>query len=178
MILDRPIVRYADGSSLGRVRVSLLEPHEAQKLLLFGSSVLWRASVSREISSARLGPVYEEPFRQYLLGGPFPQDAAASVFVLELGGSDPVAWEQVMSTPTSIRADGFHFHHFLMAGLYFHFSVGKRLPHQFSTRLLTGPEPAFYRTDRGAIPLIDSLIGQVREARSTQRLLQQRKVRG
>jgi hypothetical protein len=53
---------------LGQTRLALPGQLDMDALVYFGASVVWRASLSREVTKYSLGDNYEERFRSYLNG--------------------------------------------------------------------------------------------------------------
>ena len=100
---------------------------DMDKLVYFGASIFWRASVSEwyiesEKIHISLGP-YEEPLRLYLLDlAPFPKNMVLEVCVSELKKMD------LSLLPKSSRTKkGCYRYKFIIPGLYFTLLVGSQL---------------------------------------------------
>jgi hypothetical protein len=102
---------------------------EIDKLIYFGMSVFWRGA-AREWKSSKgavAPPVdmheYFEPIRQYLLGGPFPDD----VFILIMIHNEKPVGNAAL--PVLQATDQFgDFHWFYVNGLGFRLYLGKQTP--------------------------------------------------
>ena len=104
-------------------------PGVGNRLLYFGVSVFWRASVApwkdrgRNLRLISLGR-YEEEFRRYLLGEvQFPAKAALILHI-----SKEVVPEMTVAFPRTNRDFGFFRHKFYVPGLLFIMYVGNRMP--------------------------------------------------
>lgn len=119
--------RYSDAS----LRASFAEPVrvDIESLVQFGSSVLWRAHVSRHAPKCHLGERYGEQFRRYLIGeAAFPENAAVALFFLEdEPGSQTARVSRASAMPQSQRRQGFYTHRVLICGLQFEFAVGQAI---------------------------------------------------
>lgn len=99
------------------------------QIVYFAASVFWRAAVSfwpigkKRLKPIDLGPECEERLRQFLLSsGPFPNDATLAVFVSPQPQPLLVAYP-----PFGGRKDTWHDYRFVIPGVYFLLSVGKRI---------------------------------------------------
>jgi len=127
---------------------------EVERLVYFGASVFWRASVGSFTNMGAPGPLislgrYEEDFRRFLLGiGEFPQNSAIWVAVSNTPSPAPV-----MNFPISQRVSSYYQHIFEIPGMSFLLFVGKQLPTNIRESCAArSPERIIYFTD------IDSLI--------------------
>ena len=105
-------------------RVRLVEPGRLDTTLLayFGVSVIWRASLSTEISTCSLGAVHEESIRRYLLGEtPFPDDVACCVAFHDLPHAHQTHIASVFVTPVTERNGVTRF---LFYGLQYYVATG------------------------------------------------------
>jgi hypothetical protein len=97
----------------------------------FAVGVFWKASVTAWHTPAGnvsvrnpLGSIYEEAFRQYLIGkSPFPNSARIMIWLC--AESDPPV---MMLFPDMRRCPGYHAHRFFVPGLCFQMLVGRVLP--------------------------------------------------
>lgn len=110
-------------------RLALPGSLDLAAICYFGSSVIWRASISRVVPNCQLGP-YAEAFRQYLLGtAQFPSSAACLVFFHDNPPENtPYTLDRLFTMPISTRQDGFHQHEFMVCGLHYRLFVGGRIP--------------------------------------------------
>jgi hypothetical protein len=105
---------------------------DTAKLVFFGASVLWRASLRRwtigttETTTVALGP-NQEPLRKFLLGeAAFPGDGVAIVTVCRDFES-----QGCFFPPCSIRDGAAAGYALLVLGVYFRFFFGPEVPHNF-----------------------------------------------
>ncbi len=134
---------------------------DLDKLVYFGASIFWRASVAdwalgrKTAELMRLGK-YEEQFRQFLLGvAEFPANAVIWVAVVRSERPAPVIFY-----PTGERVHGYHRHTFDVLGLSYMLYVGNRLPQEIR-RLCAARSPARYLFFTNIDPILE------RNARST-----------
>ncbi len=119
--------------STGREQVHHISKNPAfntEALRHFAIGVFWKASVrawhapTGVMLQNPLGPIYEESFRQYLIGRAcFPVNARLMIFLCG-EPAPPVN----MIFPDTRRCHGYHAHRFFIPGLCFHLLVGKVLP--------------------------------------------------
>jgi len=102
---------------------------DVDRLVYFGASVFWRASVNRwrvgwmESVYSHLGERYQERMRLYLMGeAGFPADVAIHLVV----GTDRKLRGVV--PPCCQRSKGYWSHAFEVPGLQFHLEAGKDMP--------------------------------------------------
>lgn len=114
-------------------------------LIYFGMSVFWRAGVHQwrirdypEPVGTELGP-YEEPIRQFLLGGEFPAKMRLSARII----SDDRFANAVM-LPHSCSDDGFRIHAFSVPGIEFYLLIGSKIPKEAQLSLSGSPERFLY----------------------------------
>ena len=107
---------------------------DIEKLIYFGASIFWRASVvdwpmgKKKIWLVNLGPVYEEQFRQYLNGeSGFPVNAAIWVAVVRSESPAPL-----INFPVDEIKGKYHQHHFDIFGLSYFLYVGSSLPDEIT----------------------------------------------
>ncbi len=109
--------RVADGTPLP----------EPEKIVLFATSVVWRASVSTRFPKVSLGSRYEQDFREYLQGkATMPSNVRLLVQLI-----DPKAGprsDRLVVHPESKRDGGHHVHQFAVFGMHFYVAVGGQLP--------------------------------------------------
>jgi hypothetical protein len=148
----RPLPRDHSGTAYSGSAV--LGGAEVDRLVYFGASVFWRASVSSFRNLGSPGPLislgrYEEDFRRFLLGlAEFPQNSAIWVAVSNTPSPAPV-----MNFPISQRVDSYYQHIFEIPGMSFLLFVGNQLTkHIREFCAARSPERIIYFTD------IDSLI--------------------
>ena len=125
-----PVVRVADS-----LRAALPGKLDTAALAYFGVSVVWRASISRQMDACRLGDRYNEEFRRYLLGlAELPEKAACVVSFHDLRGEENINLSTVSSTPVTVRCQRggtvFFAHRFAILGLSYFLAVGGRIPQE------------------------------------------------
>jgi hypothetical protein len=104
---------------------------DTAKLVYFGASVLWRASLRRwtigatETTTVDLGP-YQEPLRKYVLGEASFPDGVAIVTVCTDFES-----QGCFFPPCSIREGALSGYALLVLGVYFRFFFGPEVPNEF-----------------------------------------------
>ncbi len=104
---------------------------DMDQLIYFGMSIFWRAAVRewKTTLGAVAPPVdlreYCEPIRQFLLGGPFPDDVAILIYVHNLKPA-PNAATTVLPGKDHTR----RFYWFYLSGLGFKLYLGKKTPQQ------------------------------------------------
>jgi hypothetical protein len=110
------------------------------KLAYFAASVFWRASAHTWRGedglplSIRLGSMYQEEFRQFLLGKQeFPRKAALAVFAC----SDRLS-QETFFMPSTRRTDDYLVHGFVCRGILFALVVGRSIPVQFRKLSMVG----------------------------------------
>lgn len=100
---------------------------DMEKLVYFGASLFWRASVHRwRLLDARIhGPLgrYEEELRRYLLGARLAEDVAIYVYV----ASHQEPWRSFLTMPLHTE-DGSTTGMIFLAGLAYQLRVGSLLP--------------------------------------------------
>lgn len=108
---------YLDSSSL-----------DAEALALFVTSVVWRASVSKqECPKVNLGP-YEERFRRYLRGeAPFPSRANLIVYLQTVPLTALPSADRILTLPTQVTMN-YTLHWFVLCGAAFYLLVGLQPP--------------------------------------------------
>ncbi|HUW20687.1 MAG TPA: hypothetical protein VMW16_15420 [Sedimentisphaerales bacterium] len=123
-----------------RVLASLNKEVDAEQIVYFAASVMWRGCVMT--GGCKLG-AYEPNFRRYLLGeAPFLREAVISVGLFEESPDfDTRGW---VSEPASMKAGLLWLHGFLMAGLVFRCFVGKAINQDLHQVSLAGPNPKKY----------------------------------
>lgn len=94
----------------------------------FAMSIFWRYSVASWPSghSVRLGP-YTEEIRSHLRGGPAPKTARLLCHLSRLTSE----YSAIMM-PTTVKADGFLLHQFIVPGFDFMLAVGRSVPVTFA----------------------------------------------
>jgi hypothetical protein len=141
----------------GTVYSSLAIPDvDIEKLVYFGASIFWRASVvnwsigGRPMPPMRLGGRYEEQFRQYLHGeAVFPRNAALWVAVLRSEEPPPL-----INFPVCEIKGKYHLHHFDIFGLSYVLYVGGSLPDDVTQYCaVRTPKRLMFFTDIG--PVLD-----------------------
>jgi hypothetical protein len=101
------------------------------QLIYFGMSIFWRGAAREWKSSlgAIAPPVdlgrYYEPIRQFLLGGPFPDDVAILIYIHDLKPAMNVA-----TTVLSARDQLGEFLWFYLNGVGFKLYAGKKIPNE------------------------------------------------
>jgi hypothetical protein len=118
-----------DSADVNRVRIAY-----------FAASVFWRASAHTWKTEdggplrIRLGSIYQEEFRQFLLGNaPFPRRAALAVFVC----TDRLS-QETFFMPSTRRTSDLLVHGFVCRGILFSLVVGKSIPVQFRNLSMVG----------------------------------------
>jgi len=116
-------------------------------LVYFALSIFWRSAAHqwRNIEGAmdgiKLGP-YEELIRDFLLGGPFPDNIVVQVAVWPEKKVIPVAY-----TPRRGKAPGYHVFNFMIPGIEFRLLTGKQIPDEvFSSCSYSSPQKLIYMT--------------------------------
>jgi hypothetical protein len=135
------------------------------KLIYFGLSVFWRASVHRwrvgkRIVHLELGR-YSEALRLFLFDKQFPQHM---LFVVRVSGVKE--YIPVVSDPDSKKGEGHHVHQFSIPGLTFTLAVGQKIPDP-RHRYCTAPSPERYigispRSDEHQLQRITSRLQDAR----------------
>jgi hypothetical protein len=97
-------------------------------LVFFGTSVIWRASLSSIIRVCNLGERYENEFRAYLRGGPFPENAACVIAFYDSPLAIGTNLTRVCIPPETEKHSGYHAHRFLVHGLFYYLHVGNQIP--------------------------------------------------
>jgi hypothetical protein len=109
-----------------------IDDGEAARLCYFATSVIWRGAVMKD-GDVRLGPVYGEQLRRYLLGeSPFPSSARMTALLLERG-TLATSMDRIAMTPITARVGRHHRHVFIICGLEFALHVGGELPDELNT---------------------------------------------
>ncbi len=124
------------------------------QLIYFGMSMFWRGA-ARELKSSLgevappvdLGDCYE-PIRRFLLGGPFPDDAAILVYVHNLKPAGNAA-----TTVLSAKNKLAEFSWFYLNGLGFELYLGKEIPKQIG-------QLCAYRSPEGFV-IVDPEFGKM-----------------
>jgi hypothetical protein len=105
---------------------------DTDMLCLFVSSVIWRASVSEHVVPNLSLGVYEEPFRQYLLGqGGFPSDAHLVAYLQKPPKTDLPPANGFATLATQEQGVGYCSYKFGLFGATFELCVGERIPDNF-----------------------------------------------
>jgi hypothetical protein len=113
---------------------------DRNKLAYFAASVFWRAAVHTWRNDDgttfrnRLGK-YEEPFRQYLLGAAFPENAVLTVFACSDRNS-----QETFFMPAFRRVEEHFGHGFNCRGIHFVMNVGKIIPKEIRRFGMVGHE--------------------------------------
>lgn len=123
---------------------------DINKLIYFGASVFWRASVAewtmsgKKVQLIRLGAKYEEQFRQYLNGeSGFPDNAAIWVAVVRSESPPPL-----INFPVGESVGKYHRHSFNVLGLDYFLYVGGNLPEEITRHCAARtPERYMFFTD-------------------------------
>ena len=103
---------------------------DTQRLVYFGASVLWRASLRRwtigtaETTTVDLG-VHQEPLRKFLLGEPFPEGVVIVTSCTDFES------QGCFFTPCAIREGIVSGYSFLLLGVYYRFFFGPNVPDDF-----------------------------------------------
>ncbi len=98
-------------------------------LVRFAASVVWRAGVmkTRQLG-VRLGP-YAEVLREYLNSEcALPREVAITLQLLDVSDPRTRNFAALITFPKTTRIDEHYSHRFLLHGLHFDVSVGRRLP--------------------------------------------------
>jgi hypothetical protein len=127
---------------------------DMDKLIYFGASIFWRASVSdwsmgaKRVSLIQLGAKYEEQFRQYLNGeAGFPQSAAIWIAVARSETPAPI-----INFPVGEVKGKCHQHHFNVFGLSYMLYVGGGLTEEITRHCAARTaERYIFFTDIGGI---------------------------
>lgn len=107
-----------------RARLALPGQLNLADLVYFGASVVWRASISRQIPNCGLGEKYEEQFRSFLNDeAPFAEGAACCVAFHDIAIGEH-HFASVTATPVTRRVERFHLTTFPIFGLQYYFAVG------------------------------------------------------
>jgi hypothetical protein len=140
---------------------------DISKLVYFAASVFWRASVHEWragkdlLKVVRLGQRFDEEFRTYLLGGPFPNKATLHLFVIKTRG----IWNS-FSYPHGGRDAGYSFVTFPYFGLVFTLWLGNLVPSSIrTTAFFPCPKNLILKTDVVDGSLIDGVLTRMRDSR-------------
>jgi hypothetical protein len=121
-----PILASPQG---GAYDASKIPGIDIDKLVYFGTSVIWRASLRQwRIQKETYQPIsiaaeVQEELRQYLLGSaPFPPNAVSMVYV-----STSDVPPHTAGFPDSVGEGGIDIHRFYIPGLWFHLVLGEGL---------------------------------------------------
>jgi hypothetical protein len=151
------------GEKIAAYAGAQIEEIQVEKLVYFGLSIFWRAATcrwrfsdtDRMTERLALGP-YEEPIRQFLVGGSdFPDHVVILISVWPYKDtSPPIAFH----TPASQNKGDFHSHQFYVPGLDFKLAVGKRMP-EMMRRICThrSPEKMIIASTNAAKETIETL---------------------
>jgi hypothetical protein len=134
---------HDDGANLTVYSATRAPDIDFGKIVYFASSVFWRASVHQwksaghELKAPRLGRIYEEQFRSYLMGHrPFPNNATLWLSIITEEGF----WN-FFTFPYGDREDGYWRSHFQFMGLSFDLFLGNLVPRDLRRFCLsTSPE--------------------------------------
>lgn len=126
-----------------------IKAFDMDPLIYFGMSIIWRAAARKWKSS--LGGIappvdlceYYEPIRQFLLGGPFPDDVVILVYVHNLKPAMNAA-----TTVLSAKDRMAEFHWFYLNGLGFKVYLGKETPQQIRQLCAYRSADGFVMVDR------------------------------
>jgi hypothetical protein len=122
----QPILSGPQG---GAYNASTIPEIDIEKLVYFGTSVIWRASLrswqlqKQVYQPIEVCPAYKEELRLYLLGDPFPQNAVANVCVSTLDVPSPLA-----VFPDSLAEGSIRVHRFYIPGIWFLLLLGEKIP--------------------------------------------------
>ena len=156
------------------VRRISAETLESDKLVFFGTSVIWRACVAARPDTGKpnLGMRYVEEIRKYLNGeSEFPRRARLIVTVLDQprGVKNPV--HNRVSFPVTVNNDGYHQHAFYLCGLHFSLIVGRLLPADLDTMCLHhASDKMVFCAPASKIGLLHDIAARVRGAAPKGRL--------
>jgi len=119
------------GPQGGAYDASKIPKIDIKKLVYFGASVIWRASLrswqlqKQVYQPIEICPTYKEELRLYLLGRPFPQNAVATVYVSTLDAPLLLA-----GFPDSLAEDSIQVHRFYIPGIWFLLLLGENIPEE------------------------------------------------
>jgi hypothetical protein len=134
---------------------------DVDRLCQFATSIFWRYSVALWPSghSIRLGP-YSEELRQYLCGGTFPKTARLMCFLSRF-----TAANSVIMMPSTVQAEGFLLHQFVIPGFDFMLVIGRNAPASFDPFcLMHGPERPIVVSQRSDSRRLVQLLRTMNEA--------------
>jgi hypothetical protein len=154
------------GDKINLYAGSKIKAFDMPQLLYFGVSMFWRAA-AREWKSS-LGDVappvdlgeYYEPIRQFLLGGPFPDDVVIFVYVDNLKPTGNAA-----TTVLSAKNKVAEYLWFYLNGLGFALYLGKEIPKQIR-------QLCAYRSSEGFV-IVDAEFGKMVRAFLKDRMISQ-----
>jgi hypothetical protein len=113
-----------------------------EKVLRFGTSVLWRSHWSAHAPSCSLGAEHAELFRRYLLDEiGFPEDAACVLIFVEdaAGHGSPV--NLFCTLPVTTTQRDCDTHRLMVCGLQFEFATGAAIPDAYRRNCLARGNP-------------------------------------
>lgn len=126
-----------------------IKAFDMDQLIYFGLSIFWRGAARQWKSSlggiappVNLGEYYE-PIRQFLLGGPFPDDVIILVYVHNLKPAMNAA-----TTVVSARDQMAEFRWVYLNGLGFKLYLGKEIPTQIRQLCAYRSSDGFVMVDR------------------------------
>ncbi len=126
-----------------KVTISDVSGLDARTLVLFGTSVLWRAAASPHLCpSIRLGPYFDR-FLGYLLSEgslPFPERARLLLHLLHTPEAPEV--QQLLMTPGNGKNRSSHLHRFGVFGMCFELFTGGQHLRSFDGGCLAGTSRA------------------------------------
>jgi hypothetical protein len=134
---------FAVGSTgVAAYKASEIPEIDTDRLIYFGLSIFWRASVhtwrtGKRIVHLELGR-YSEALRLFLFDKQFPQHM---LFVVRVSGVEE--YMPVVSDPDSKKGEGHHVHQFSIPDLTFTLAVGQKIPDP-RNRYCTAPSPERY----------------------------------
>jgi hypothetical protein len=141
----------------------------ALSIFLRSAAHQWRNIDGTNMDGIRLGP-YEEPIRNFLLGGSFPNDVVIQVAV----------WPekvviQAAYTPRRGNAPGYHVFNFMIPGIEFRLLTGKQIPYDVrSTCSYASPQKLIYMTKQTVDETIVTLGKMMSHSKPTKSLLSPR----
>ena len=147
---------------------------DTETVVYFAISVIWRFHVSRTRGpkKVRLGPKYAEELRRYLLAAAgFPPKARLHLFVIDQDASPSPSASRIVSSPCSLRCEGYHRHGFLLYDLYFELWIGNVLPTGMEALCLHhAPDKIVVLMPPGDIATYRNVVRTISDARPSPKL--------
>lgn len=163
MLIKATPLGVSDDKTFAVFSAAAIPEIDMDALVYFALSVFWRSSahqwrnIKGVMDGIKLGP-YEEPIRQFLLGGPFPADIVVQVAVWPTKDVVRAAY-----TPRRGRAPGYHVFNFMIPGIEFRLLTGKQIPEDVQMSCSHGsPQKLIYSTMQTVSETIKT-FGQIME---------------